>query len=173
MIKGGIVIVVLLLLAAELYAQKSNVGVKGGINLQEFNLNLSDISHNYHVGVFAKYDLTKKVSMQLEGLYALQAQTHLEEKCQLTEIQVPVLVKYYPLKPFYVQAGAQGNRMLSVMNSSKEKLPIDNPYTFAGLVGVGMCLPSGFDLSFRYLHPIDDAALHSSQFQLSIGFDIY
>ena len=77
MIKGGIVIVVLLVLAAELYAQKTNVGVKGGVNLQEVNLNLSDISHNYHVGVFAKYDFSKKVSIQLEGLYSLKSQVYL------------------------------------------------------------------------------------------------
>ncbi|SHK51741.1 Outer membrane protein beta-barrel domain-containing protein [Reichenbachiella agariperforans] len=176
MIKVCVGIVVLCLLEVELRAQQMNVGVKGGLNVEELSSEVAHVSNNYHAGLFVKYDASKKTTLQLECLYSLNRTRSEGEPYLVTEFQIPLLFKYFILKPLYLQGGLQGEiltKAATIATESQvwESKGLHTEYTYLG--GVGFNLPSGFDLSLRYLHPITASVFNQPSFQLSIGFDIY
>lgn len=164
---------VLCLLCWACFGQKVNVGIKGGANLQKDLGSIPELQYNYHAGAFFKWDITKKMTFQLEGLYDLNEWDRDESKVQASQIQAPVLMKYFFLKPLYIQGGAQGNYLLDMKeNKTKIELPEDR-FNYTALGGVGLCLPSGFDLSLRYLCPLSQSYTQHPSIQLSLAFDIY
>ncbi|MCV9385726.1 PorT family protein [Reichenbachiella ulvae] len=153
--------------------QRANVGVKGGVNIQNAFFDFSSISNNYHVGPVFKYDASKRTSFSVEGLYSTQTWKGYEKGLSTESIQVPVVMKYFIKKPIYIQGGAQGSVLLNKKDDAG-KLPLENnEISYAYLGGVGIGLPSGFDLSLRYLHPVEQTQFNTSLLQVSLAFDIY
>lgn len=164
---------VLCLLCWACVGQKINVGIKGGVNFQKGGISIPELQYNYHTGAFFKWDFCSKATFQVEGLYDLREWERDETSIQTTQVQVPVLLKYFWLKPIYIQAGAQGNYLIDLKeNKTKVELPEDR-LTYAALGGVGLCLPSGFDLSLRYLYPMSSSKTQNPGIQLALAFDIY
>lgn len=156
------------------YSQKANVGVKGGRNIQDLQLDITSLKSNYHVGPVFKYDASKKTSISLEGLYSTQSRMRHEKQVETETIQVPLALKFFFKKPLYVQGGFQGSYLMYIRDEVG-KLPIDSSdrISYAYLLGVGVGIPSGFDFSIRYLYPANQNQFNSPLVQVSLAFDIY
>lgn len=157
----------------ECYGQKANVGVKGGMNIQDLQLDASSIKSNYHLGAVFKYDVSKTTSLSIEGLYNTVNRKGHEQEIAIESVQIPLALKYFFKKPLYIQTGVQGNYLMSQRDESG-KLPIEaDRISYSYLGGVGVGLPSGFDFSIRYLHPSQPNQFNSPLVQVSLAFDIY
>ncbi|WP_158233289.1 porin family protein [Reichenbachiella sp. 5M10] len=172
-IVGGVLVVLLFCVAGELMAQRSNVGIKGGLNVSELSSEIVNVAQNYHAGLYVKYDVSKKWTLQTEGLYSLRSAEYDQSTITIREMQFPVLAKYHIAKPIYIQGGFQAEVPLDKAYNEDVSKSLQKHMTSSCMVGAGFSLPSGFDLSFRYLQPIQSSQFSDRQFQISVGFDIY
>jgi hypothetical protein len=168
------------------FAQKlEEVGLRGGLNSSSLNLSsggkLSGTNYHsaigYHVGGYALIKFNKKFSVQPELLYSLQGQyftnvTYSNLKTTLSYINIPIVIKYYPVGSLNIQVGPQ----LGILASAKGDLvPYDNngnisgrpifnqdlssylkSIDFAIAFGAGITLPANIDLNVRYTVGITD-----------------
>ena len=162
------------------FAQKlEEIGLRGGLNSSSLDLSqggkLSGTNYHsaigYHVGGYALIKLNKKFSIQPEILYSTQGQyftnaTYSNLKTTLNYINIPIMIKYYPIGSLNIQIGPQ----LGILASSKGDLvPYDNSGNIAGrpifnqdlssylksidfsiAFGTGITLPGNIDLNVRY-----------------------
>lgn len=89
---------------------------------------------NLHIGGFAEFNISKKVSFQPELLYSMQGskfsqaialnQTvyNTNNTFKLSYINIPLMVKYYPQEKFYFEAGPQ----IGFLTSAKLEVEVSN-----------------------------------------------
>jgi hypothetical protein len=121
------------------FAQKlQEVGLRGGYSYSDLNLSqggkLTGTTYHpangFHVGGYALIKLNKKFSVQPELLYSTQGQyftnvTYSNLKTTLNYINIPIMLKYYPVGSLNVQVGPQ----LGILASAKGDLvPYTNGY---------------------------------------------
>jgi len=109
-------------------------GVKGGVNFATFTGAGADLIDakmkvGFNVGGFAEIKFNDKFALQPELLYSLQGAKGVstdsngllnsseDVKQNLSYLNVPVMVKFYPIKSLYVEAGPQ----VGFLVSAKEK----------------------------------------------------
>ncbi|QCX38253.1 PorT family protein [Aureibaculum algae] len=99
-----------------LSAQKgeSNIGIKGGYNLASVSFDgdgETDQRHSFHVGFFGESFVSDYLSIQSELLYSQQGYEVKYNSATFTQklnyINLPILLKAYPSKNFYVEIGPQ------------------------------------------------------------------
>lgn len=163
---------------SESYAQRGNVGVKGGFHTSELNFELENLISNYELGVYSYYDLNRRFTIQGELNYLFKNVTILEDKLTTKELQFPVLLKYKVFNPFYIQTGFQYNVITSTQYNDIDTTDNSMPNYFSAFLGLGIGLPSGFEFSTRcyfldFVKKPTVDAFAASAIHVSIGFDIY
>lgn len=110
-------------------AQEVKFGVKAGVNLATFSGDAVDtdvsMKPGAHVGGLVEIKFTDKLALQPELLFSMQGAkvtqrgfdgtfTYTDEsKENLTYVNVPVLLKYYPVGGFYLEGGPQAGFLVS------------------------------------------------------------
>jgi hypothetical protein len=185
-LKRILMIVSVLGVAQFSFAQKlQEVGLRGGFSYSSLNLSQGGkligttyhLAVGYHIGGYALFKINKKFSLQPELLYSVQGQyftnvTYSNLKTTLNYINIPVMLKYYPVGSLNIQVGPQ----LGILASAKGDLvPYDNSGNISGrpvfnqdlsgylksidfaiAFGAGITLPGNIDLNVRYNVGITD-----------------
>jgi opacity protein-like surface antigen len=180
-------------------AQEIKFGVKGGINLATLTGDVDDISSKvgFHVGGFAEFKLSEKFAIQPELLFSTQGAKFKEsgddfsseDKLNLSYINLPVMVKFYVVPKFSVEAGPQ----IGFLVSAKEKYEVktdgektsssEDAKDYYKSIDFGVNFGAGYDFTknisagLRYnlgLSNIakygDDSKVKNSVFSLSVGY---
>jgi len=124
-------------------AQDLKFGVKGGVNFANLNVDYGGVYGNYggfddnykmkvgfNAGGFVEYKFTDKWAIQPEVLYSLQGSKqkfndidgNYDVKTNLSYINVPVMVKFYPIPKLYAEAGPQVGFLISAKEKYSEKV---------------------------------------------------
>lgn len=190
-----ILVLVLLIIGSSQVSAQTAFGLKGGLNLSSINLADAEATYDsrtgYHVGIFlrGKFD---KVAIQPELLLYTQSgeiESSLIGTAQesFTYLTVPVLVKFYPVGGFNLQAGPQfgflldGERKGEVVGLGKYTQDIKDYYKSSDIsvsLGAGYDFGFGLNIDFRYnigIKDINNAAegeeAKSRVFMISLGWN--
>lgn len=100
-------------------AQESRIGLKTGVNFANLGGDAeTDMRVGYHIGGFVKLQLNDVIAIQPELLYSLQGYKSEglsfgsitiieEENVNYHYINVPIMLKIYPIEGFNLQVGPQ------------------------------------------------------------------
>jgi len=170
---------------------KSNAGIKGGYNLAAVNFNGDGETgqrHSFHVGVYGEEFISESFSIQPELIYSQQGYVITNNSGELTQkinyINLPVMLKAYPSKNFFLEAGPQiglaiyhkeeYNSGFTLFNSSQEYTP--NNFDWGMNFGGGFKTDSGITLGVRYHLGLgdlyDQGKAQNRVWQFSLGFDL-
>ena len=93
---------------------KATVGVKGGYNVSSVSFDGTSETaklHGFHIGVYGESYFGKYFSIQPEIIYSQQGYKIIDENGTYTQkldyINVPLMLKLYPVKSFFIEAGPQ------------------------------------------------------------------
>lgn len=126
-------------------AQDLKFGVKGGVNFANLNVDFGGVYGDYgvygfddnykmkigfNVGAFAEYKFTDKWAIQPEVLYSLQGSKRefkdvdgdYDVKSNLSYVNIPIMVKFYPIPKLYAEAGPQIGVLVNAKYKASEKI---------------------------------------------------
>lgn len=166
----------------------SKVGIKGGYSLAAVNYDGSGETgqrHAFHVGVYGESFISESFSIQPELMYSQQGYEIKDANGTFTQkldyINLPVMLKAYPSKNVFLEAGPQIGLAVShkeeydgFISGSTERDP--NSFDWGMNFGGGFKTNSGISLGVRYhlglgdLYENDKA--HNRVWQFSVGFDL-
>jgi hypothetical protein len=167
---------------------KSNAGIKGGYNLAAVNYDGQGETgqrHGFHVGVYGEEFISENFSIQPELMYSQQGYEIRDNNGTFTQklnyINLPVMLKAYPSKNFFLEAGPQIGLAIShkevydgLFSGSQEYDP--NNFDWGMNFGGGFKTDSGISLGVRYHLGLgdlyDSGKAHNRVWQFSIGFDL-
>lgn len=178
-----------------LNAQEIKIGFKAGLNIS----NLKESGTNtttktgFHGGLFLENFINEKFAIQPEILYSSQGakeegklpflNQNVNATLSLDYINVPVMLKYYPIKNFSIEAGPQIGFLLSskldITSKYNSNITIDNSDLHALFnkfdYGLNFGLEyssSGLFFSARYQHGLADIynSTQNRVFQISTGY---
>ncbi|MBN2862799.1 MAG: PorT family protein [Bacteroidales bacterium] len=156
------------LLSSSLDGQsKFGFGAKAGINISDQvtsgtgeGVNVKAITR-FHGGIYCNYFFTDKIAIQPELLVSGKGSDwndpYYNVKDLLTYIDLPVLIKYQPLKLLNVHAGPQFGYLVSALQKNNDSGDTENINEYykkpdLGLVlGVEANLPYRINVSARYV----------------------
>lgn len=118
------------------YAQKAEFGIKGGLNSSNFSGDTDGTDFKsrfgFNLGAFATIKLSEKITLQPEILFSTQGaeaeniEAFVDDmlftgdvKFNLSYINVPVMIKYYVVDKFNLEAGPQIGFLTSAKTSTK------------------------------------------------------
>lgn len=145
----------MLVFSAQAQDQRSTIGLKTGVNFANIGGDAdTDMRLGYHLGGFAKIQLSDAVAIQPEILYSLQGYktegasfggvTFVEEEnVNLHYINIPVMFKFYPMEGFNLQVGPQFGYLAAVTfdgEDVKEESGLQD-------TDFGLAFGAGFDLN--------------------------
>jgi len=154
-----LLVAVLLLVGSTGIAQTFQLGIKGGVNVSNFNGgNFGNIDKKalvgFHAGGFLNFQFGDHFSLQPEVLFSSQG-AKLEsagnkQNLKVSYVNVPVMLKYRFTGGFYLEAGPQIGFKVS---EDTDQQPIDNfakstDLSIAG--GLGFHSSSGLGIGARY-----------------------
>jgi len=171
-----------LLVIAGGYAQNLSAGLKGGVNVAYINgyeeIAGDNVRVAYLFGAYAEVEISDKFSVQPEVHFSSQGAVYEdtednfgEEFIQYTDdqfileyVNVPVMLKYYPVKGFNIQVGPQVGFLTTAKNEYKENgEPVTVDYKdsvkstdFGLAVGFGYKTGFGLNIDARYIHGLAD-----------------
>lgn len=167
---------------------KSNAGIKGGYNLAAVNYDGNGETgqrHGFHIGFYGESFISENFSIQPELMYSQQGYEIKDANGTFTQkldyINLPVMLKAYPSKNFFLEAGPQIGLAVShkevyegLFNSSTQYNP--NNFDWGMNFGGGFKTDSGISLGVRYHLGLgdlyDDYKAHNRVWQFSVGFDL-
>ncbi|WP_369764870.1 porin family protein [Flavobacterium sp. WC2429] len=167
---------------------KSNAGIKGGYSLAAVNYDGNGETgqrHGFHVGVYGESFISESFSIQPELMYSQQGYEIKDANGTFTQkldyINLPVMLKAYPSKNFFLEAGPQIGLAVShkevyegLFNSSQQYDP--NSFDWGMNFGTGFKTDSGISLGVRYHLGLgdlyDNDKAHNRVWQFSVGFDL-
>jgi hypothetical protein len=150
-----------------------------------------------NAGVFGNYCLSDRFDVQAELLYSQQGY---KDNIPLTDVNgttivngyttlthylnIPVLIKFYPLKRIYLEAGPQAGFRLGSNYSTLEKewddllngLESGRKTDFSLVGGLGIYLGKGFSVNARYCHGLlkeSNFAYKNRVIQFSVAYDLW
>ncbi|WP_336128300.1 porin family protein [Mesoflavibacter sp. CH_XMU1422-2] len=168
---------------------KSIAGIKGGYNLAAVSYDGEGETgqrSGFHVGVFGESYLSSVVALQLELLYSQQGYQIEDNNSTFTQklnyINMPLVLKIYPVSNFYLEAGPQLGFAIShketydsnfnLFDTEQEFDP--NNIDYGANFGAGIKTDSGVSLGVRYhlgLGDIyDDGEPKNRVWQFSVAF---
>jgi hypothetical protein len=164
--KRIILLAVVAVVAHAAYAQNVQFGVKAGVNLANFNEDISPNSNSkagLNIGALAHIHLTKNWAVQPEAVYSMQGAEYSNSntKIKVNYVNIPVLAQYMFANGFRLQTGPQ----LGILTNSKVEyngaveVNSDNNYKstdFGWSFGAGYLTKAGFGLDARYNLGISD-----------------
>lgn len=121
-------------------AQGVKFGAKAGANMSNLTGDIEDTSmkFGFQAGGFVEVKFTDKWALQPEVLYSLQGAKReysendgfeaydYDSKLNLSYINIPVMVKFYPVEKFFLEAGPQVGFLISAKSKT------DVSYTSGG-----------------------------------------
>ncbi|MFG4004835.1 porin family protein [Flavobacterium aquidurense] len=146
--KKYILILCTLFLGATVVAQNQQVkvGVKAGLNLAELTFDQSGLSSSgktgFTAGMMIEIPMVKNFALQPELLYSQQGSktsfsdhdvtnSNYKSTIKLNYLNIPVMLKYYIIKGFSVQAGPQIGLLLKANNKYQDNfLGYENQESF-------------------------------------------
>lgn len=167
------------------------IGIRGGASL--YNLGGDDGSNSdytnrvgFHAGVYTTLFMTDRIALEPGVYYSVkgtQNDDFVDSRAIFNYVEVPVLLRLYPLEGFNIFAGPQ----VSFLSNSKfegdffgSTVTLDpdavTKTDFAVVLGVGYNLPKGFNVQGSYdlgLTPVfkdSDADVYNRGFKLSLGY---
>ena len=167
---------------------KSNAGIKGGYNLAAVNYDGQGETgqrHGFHVGVYGEEFISPNFSIQPELMYSQQGYEIKDSNGTFTQklnyINLPVMLKAYPSKNFFLEAGPQIGLAVShkevydgFFSGSQEYGP--NNFDWGMNFGGGFKTDSGISLGVRYHLGLgdlyDEGKAQNRVLQFSLGFDL-
>lgn len=172
-------------------AQKgdSNIGIKGGYNLAAVSFDgegETSQRHSFHAGFFGESFLNEYLSIQSELVYSQQGYEIEFNNATFTQklnyLNLPVLLKAYPSKNFYVEAGPQIGLAITHKEEFESGLPTleqefePSNFDWGFSFGVGAKTNSGVSFGARYhlgLGDIyEDNKPQNRVWQFSVGFSL-
>ncbi|MFV7235682.1 porin family protein [Flavobacterium sp. ZB4R12] len=174
--------------AQENTTNKSNGGIKGGYNLAAVSFDgdgETEQRHSFHVGVYGESFISESFSIQPELMYSQQGYVITNSNGTFTQklnyINLPIMLKAYPSKNFFLEAGPQIGLAVShkeeydgLFSGSQEYDP--NSFDWGLNFGGGFKTDSGISLGVRYHLGLgdlyDEGKAQNRVWQFSIGFDL-
>ncbi len=155
----------ILTLHAQDRKNKSTAGIKGGYNMSSVSFDgtsETDKLHGYHIGIYGESYIGNYLSIQPEIMYSKQGYKIIDQSGTYTQkldyINVPLMLKLYPVKSFFLEAGPQIGFSIShketfdsgfiLYDTEKEFEP--NNFDWGVNVGAGFKSDSGLSLGVRY-----------------------
>ena len=96
------------------------VGVKAGVNIASLSSFSGRSRISGHGGVFLHHPLNKNICIQPELLFSGEGQRYysnaVEHTLALDYLQLPIMIQYYPVDNFYVEAGPQAGILISAQD---------------------------------------------------------
>jgi hypothetical protein len=169
-------------------SSSSNVGIKGGYSLAAVNYDGTGETgqrHGFHIGVYGESFISESFSIQPELMYSQQGYEIKDANGTFTQkldyINLPLMLKAYPSKNFFLEAGPQIGLAISnkeayegLFNSSQQYDP--NNFDWGMNFGGGFKTDSGISLGVRYHLGLGDLydtnRAHNRVWQFSVGFDL-
>jgi len=175
---------------------KLGFGLKGGINIanqtttgEGLNVNLENILR-FHAGAYLNYFVLDKLAIQPELLVSGKGSKwddpYINTKDLLTYIDIPLMIRYQPLKLLNIHAGTQFGYLISALQedlAGGEKVDIKDWYNKADMgivLGAEANLPYNINLTVRYILGLSEASndveyidpWKNNFFQVSLGYRI-
>lgn len=168
----------------------SNAGIKGGYNLAAVSFDgetKTGQRNGFHVGFYGESFLSEIVALQVELMYSQQGYELRDNGSTFTQkldyINLPLLLKIYPSKHFYLEAGPQAGLAInhkeefdssfSLFNTAQEFDPQN--FDWGVNFGAGYKTDSGVSLGVRYHLGMgdiyDEGSPQNRVWQFSLGFD--
>ncbi|MHB1145986.1 MAG: porin family protein [Lutibacter sp.] len=169
-------------------AEDSSFGIKGGYNLASVRNSDGDETDQrpgFHIGFFGESSLNNFLAIETGLTYSQQGYKIENSSYRLTQkidyINLPLMLKLYPTKVFYLEAGPQIGYAIS-HKEEIETFVIDNTNTYEpnsfdwGLnFGVGFKSETGIILGARYQYGLgkiyEETSDYNNVLQLSLGFE--
>ena len=167
---------------------KSNGGIKGGYNLAAVSFDgdgETEQQHGFHIGVYGESFISESFSIQPELMYSQQGYKITNSSGTFTQkldyINLPLMLKAYPSKNFFLEAGPQIGLAVShkeeyegLFNGSQQYDP--NNFDWGMNFGGGFKTDSGISLGVRYHLGLgdlyDEGKAQNRVLQFSLGFDL-
>lgn len=165
-----------------------SLGIKGGPNFASIDGdNLSDVYGNrtgYHAGAFANIRI-QRLGIQPEIMFSNQGSElnlAVDEVHKFNFVNIPVIVKYYPVDFLNIQVGPQFGFLTSQeIERDGVVVAAENIYKETDMslaLGLGLELPFGLTVDGRYNvgisdindDPLVDVKLQQQVYQVSVGF---
>lgn len=186
--------IALMIITISLNAQdiknKSTAGIKGGYNLSSVSFDGSSETaklHGFHIGVYGESYIGKYLSIQPEILYSQQGYKIIDENGTYTQkleyINVPLMLKFYPVKSFFLEVGPQIGLSIShketfdsgfVLYDTSEEFEPSN-FDWGVNLGIGFKSDGGVSLGARYhigqSDIYDQDKPKNRVLQIYVGFD--
>ncbi|MNT43642.1 hypothetical protein D3C72_1801260 [compost metagenome] len=167
---------------------KSSGGIKGGYNLAAVSFDgdgETEQRHGFHIGVYGESFISESFSIQPELMYSQQGYKITNSGGTFTQkldyINLPLMLKAYPSKNFFLEAGPQIGLAVShkeeydgLFSGSQEYDP--NSFDWGVNFGGGFKTDSGISLGVRYHLGLgdlyDQEKAQNRVWQFFIGFDL-
>ena len=167
---------------------KSTGGIKGGYNLAAVSFDGNDETEQrsgFHVGFYGESFISESFSIQPELLYSQQGYKITNNGETFTQkvdyINLPIMLKAYPTKNFFLEAGPQIGLAIShkeeytgIFNGSQEYDPTN--FDWGLNFGGGFKFDSGISLGIRYHLGLgdlyDEGKAQNRVLHFSLGFDL-
>jgi hypothetical protein len=147
-------------------------GVKGGVNMSKMDGGFATLGTSLdtkaltsgHFGVLARLKVLGILAVQPEVLYSMQGVEYEgtilgfsgSEKLKTDYIQVPVMLKFYPMPVLNIQVGPQVGFLTKAKFGDEDvKDDLESTY-YAVNMGLGLDLPLGIGIDARYSMGVSD-----------------
>ena len=144
---------------------KATAGIKGGYNISSVSFDGNSETeklHGYHIGIYGESYIGKYFAIQPEILYSKQGYKIIDNSGTYTQkldyLNIPVMLKLYPVKSFFLEAGPQIGFSIShketfdsgfiLYDTSKEFEPSN--FDWGINLGTGFKSDAGVSLGVRY-----------------------
>ena len=192
-------IIALFIVAINSASAQFTIGPKVGLNISKEYFGKEPIDEDVafitglNAGMFGRYEISNRFGIQTELLYSQQGykyniplmdyggKTILDGYKRLSHyLNIPVLLKYYPLKRVYIEAGPQIGFHLNSKLSPEELEDIDelgyNTVDFSLAGGIGVNIGYGLSVNARYNHGFTKTLKGSDWknrvIQISLAYDL-
>lgn len=156
--KNFILIVLTAFLTTSVISQEIDLGLKAGANFASIT-DASGLSNRtgFLIGVFAGVKFSDKLGIQGDLLYSQQGANLDPKNIELNYINVPIVLKYYLVQGFNLQAGPQFGFIVD--DNIKDLLENDieaESFDLAGVLGLGYDFPFGIRIEGRHNFGLTD-----------------
>lgn len=150
--KNFILIVLTAFLTTSVISQEIDLGLKAGANFASITDASNLLTSNrtgFLIGVFAGVKFSDKLGIQGDLLYSQQGANSDPKDIDLNYINVPIVLKYYLIQGFNLQAGPQFG---FIVDDNIEAESFD----LAGVLGLGYDFPFGIRIEGRHNFGLTD-----------------
>ena len=183
--KSSILIAALFLLCSA-QAQKTHLGVKGGVNVSNLHFNDNVTTHSkvgVNFGMLAHIHASKTWAIQPELVYSLEGGKpgdNSDVTYNLNFLNVPVLLQYMFENGFRLESGPQIGFLLSAKTKTNDVTVTNHGFESTAIslpLGAGYLTSSGWGIDARYVFGLSNlnsdrngSTIQSNVFQLGLFY---